>query len=96
MLSCSTRNRMFTSRNVKKCALVCTTRIQYSLPRGGSSRVPAPRTSADLSGKKRRPVTADFQIWEVHFGPWKNSRLTLSLQNSELVNSDNNENLSNY
>ena len=35
----------------------------------GSSRVPAPRTSADLSGKKRRPVTADFHIWEVHFGP---------------------------
>ena len=28
----------------------------------GSSRVPAPRTSADLSGKKRRPITADFQI----------------------------------
>ena len=37
----------------------------------GSSRVPAPRTSADLSGKKRRPITADFQIWEVHFGPWQ-------------------------
>ena len=35
----------------------------------GSSRVPAPRTSADLSQKKRRPITADFQIWEVHFGP---------------------------
>ena len=28
----------------------------------GSSRVPAPRTSADLSGKKRRPISADFQI----------------------------------
>ena len=28
-----------------------------------SSRVPAPRTSAAyLSGKKRRPITADFQI----------------------------------
>ena len=26
-------------------------------------------TKADLSGKKRRPITADFQIWEVHFGP---------------------------
>ena len=26
MLSCSTRNRMFTLRNLKKCALVCTTR----------------------------------------------------------------------
>ena len=35
----------------------------------GSSRVPSPRTSADLSGKKRRPITADFQNWEVHFGP---------------------------
>ena len=35
----------------------------------GSSRVPAPRTSADLSGEKRKPITADFQIWEVHFGP---------------------------
>ena len=23
-------------------------------------------TKADLSGKKRRPITADFQIWEVH------------------------------
>ena len=30
----------------------------------GSSRVPAPQTSADLSGKKRRPITADFQIAE--------------------------------
>ena len=28
MLS-SIRNRMFTSRNLKKCALVCTTRVQY-------------------------------------------------------------------
>ena len=36
----------------------------------GSSSVPAPLTSADLSGKKRRPITADFKIWEVHFaGP---------------------------
>ena len=43
----------------------------------GSSRVPAPRTSADLSGKKRRPITADFQIWEVHFGTWEISRFTL-------------------
>ena len=43
----------------------------------GSSRVPAPRTSADLSGKKRRPITADFQIWEVHFGPREISALTL-------------------
>ena len=37
--------------------------------------------SADLSGKKRRPITADFQIWKVHFGPWEISRLTLKLQN---------------
>ena len=36
--------------------------------------------SADLSGKKRRPITAEFQIWEVHFGPWEISRLTLWLQ----------------
>ena len=43
----------------------------------GLSCVPAPRTSADLSGKKRRPITAEFQIWEVHFGPWEVSRLTL-------------------
>ena len=35
----------------------------------GSSRVPAPRASADLSGRKPRPITADLQIWEVHFGP---------------------------
>ena len=34
-------------------------------------------TKADLSEKKRRPITADFQIWEVHFGPWEISRLTL-------------------
>ena len=35
----------------------------------GSSRVPAPLTSADhdVSGKKRRPVTADFQIYEVDY-----------------------------
>ena len=29
MLSSSIRNRMFTSRNLKKCALLCTTRVQY-------------------------------------------------------------------
>ena len=46
------------------------------IPRRASS-VPSPGTSADLSGKKRRPITADFQIWEVHFGPWEISRLTL-------------------
>ena len=34
-----------------------------------ASRVPSPRTSADLTGKKLRPIAADFQIWEVHFGP---------------------------
>ena len=28
MLSCLIRNRVFTSRNLKKCALVCTTRVQ--------------------------------------------------------------------
>ena len=35
----------------------------------GSSRVPAPLTSADhdVSGKKPRPITADFQIWEVDY-----------------------------
>ena len=41
----------------------------------GSSRVPDPGTSTDLSKKQ----TADFQIWEVHFGPWEISRLTLQL-----------------
>ena len=35
----------------------------------GSSCVAAPQTSADLSGKNRRPITVDFQIWEVHSGP---------------------------
>ena len=35
----------------------------------GSSRVPNPLKSADLSGKKRRAITADFQIWQVHIGP---------------------------
>ena len=34
----------------------------------GSSRVPVPQKSAESSGKKRRPITAHFQIWEVHFG----------------------------
>ena len=34
-----------------------------------ASPVPAPRTSADLSRKKRTPITADFQIWEVYLGP---------------------------
>ena len=55
----------------------------YSLPRRhswGLVTLPAPRTSADLSGKKRRPITADFHIWEVHFGPWEISRSTLLLQ----------------
>ena len=35
----------------------------------GSSRIPAPLTSADhdVSGKKPRPITADFQIWEVDY-----------------------------
>ena len=33
----------------------------------GSSRIPAPLTSADVSGKKRRPITVDFQIWEVDY-----------------------------
>ena len=33
-----------------------------------------------LERKKRRPITADFQIWEVHFGPWEISHLTLWLQ----------------
>ena len=35
----------------------------------GSSRIPAPLTSADhdASGKKPRPITADFQIWEVDY-----------------------------
>ena len=42
----------------------------------GSSRVSSPRMSADLSGKKGRPITADFQIWEVHFGPREISRST--------------------
>ena len=42
----------------------------------GLSRVSAPLTSAEPKGKKLRPVTANFQIWEVHFGPWEISRLT--------------------
>ena len=29
--------------------------------------------------EKRTPITADFQIWEVHFGPWEISRFTLSV-----------------
>ena len=33
-----------------------------------------------LERKKRRPVRADFQIWEVHFRPWEISHLTLWLQ----------------
>ena len=42
----------------------------------GSSRVPAPLTSAESSGKKRRLISAHFQIWEVHFGPWEILRET--------------------
>ena len=36
---------------------------------GGSSSVPAQKTSPESSGKKRRPITAHFQICEVHSGP---------------------------
>ena len=46
----------------------------------GSSSVPVPLTSVDSSSKKRRPITAHFQLWVVHFGPWKISRET-QLQN---------------
>ena len=46
----------------------------------GSPRIPTLRTFADLSRKKRRPITADFQIWKVHFGPWEISHSTLWLQ----------------
>ena len=47
----------------------------------GLSHIPARQMSADLSRKKRGPITADLQIWEVHFGPWEISRLTdLSLE----------------
>ena len=35
----------------------------------GSSSVPVPLTSVDSSSKKRRPITAHFQLWVVHFGP---------------------------
>ena len=42
----------------------------------GLSRVPTPLKSADLSGKRRRPITTDFQDWEVHFRLWEISRLT--------------------
>ena len=35
----------------------------------GSSSVPASQTSVESSGKKRRPITALIQIWEIHFGP---------------------------
>ena len=34
------------------------------------------RVSAEPKGKKRRPVTAHFQIWGVHFEPWEISRST--------------------
>ena len=43
MLSCSIRNRMFTSRNLKKCALVCTTRVQYRFCLFAIFSGPAPR-----------------------------------------------------
>ena len=43
----------------------------------GSARVPVPLyTTAETRGKKRRPITAHFKIWEVHFGPWEISRET--------------------
>ena len=46
----------------------------------GSSSVPVPLTSVDSSSKKRRPITEHFQLWVVHFEPWKISRET-QLQN---------------
>ena len=46
----------------------------------GLSHIPTPLTSADSSGKKRRPITAHFKIWEVYFGPWEISCLDTQLQ----------------
>ena len=34
-----------------------------------SSRVPPPRASSETSHNLRRPITTDFQILEVLFGP---------------------------
>ena len=31
-----------------------------------ASRVPAPQMSPETNGKKRPPITANVQIWEVH------------------------------
>ena len=45
----------------------------------GSSRVPAPWMLLTWAEKKLRPITADFQIWEVHFGLWEILRFTLWL-----------------
>ena len=63
-------NRFFFSKSLNKLA-------SHADVLRDSSRFPAPQTPADLSGKRRRPITADFQIWEVHFGPWEISRLTI-------------------
>ena len=49
----------------------------------GLSQVLAPWTSANLSRKKRRLITADFQIWEVHFGPGEILHLTHPQKRSE-------------
>ena len=43
--------------------------VSHSNVLRGLSRVRAPQTSAELSRQKHRPITAHFQIWEVHFGP---------------------------
>ena len=45
----------------KSCHTVTGALASYADVLRGSSRVPAPLTSADLSGKKRTTITADFQ-----------------------------------
>ena len=51
-----------------------------SLPRRRSEGLvtrSCPTSVCWLERKKRRQITADFQILEVHFGPWEIARLTL-------------------
>ena len=66
---------LFTSTSVNNCQIfrsISTREGRASLPCrrsfGSSWNLSSPTNVCCPSEKKRRPITADFQIWEVHFG----------------------------
>ena len=67
---------MFATFNVNDTTVFMAKVASHAVVLRGLSRLSAPLTSAEPKGKKRRPVTAHFQIWEVHFRPGEISRLT--------------------